>query len=63
MAHYAQVTEADLQEAAKMTLLNIAEKRVQTTVEQARTESHESDIDNDVSSCFCGTTREYAKTR
>ena len=28
MEHYAQVTEADLQEAAKMTLLNNANKRM-----------------------------------
>ena len=64
MQHYAQVTEADLQEAAKMTLLNEAEKRVQnpvqTTAEQNCTKSHESNIEDDVSLCLCGTNNDYA---
>jgi len=59
MTHYAQVTEADLQEAAKMTLLNDAEKTVQksvlTTVEQRCTKPHERNIEGDVSLCLCGT--------
>ena len=45
MTHYAQVTEADLREAAKMTILNEAEKevhnQVHTTAEQPRAEPHE----------------------
>jgi len=53
MTHYAQVTESDIREAAKMTILNEAESSVckevhnqvhnpvQTTAEQPRTESHE----------------------
>jgi len=49
MKHYAQITEADMQEAAKMSLLNTAEKEVQktvhnpvqTTAEPSRTETHE----------------------
>ena len=48
MQHYAQVTEA-----AKMTVLNDAEKTVQksvlTTAESSRTTSHECDTDSDVS--------------
>jgi len=61
MAHYAQVTEADLQEAAKMTLLDDAEntlkktvqKSVLTTAEQSRTASHESNSASAVSPCYC----------
>ena len=33
MQHYAQVTESDMQEAAKMTVLDDAEKRVQEEVQ------------------------------
>ena len=59
-----EVTEADLQEAAKMTLLNDAEKTVQksvlTTAEQSRTESHESNIKDEVTPCLCGTNNDYA---
>jgi len=57
MKHYAQVTEADLQEAAKMTLIKTAEKRVQnpvhTTAESPCTEPHESDLEVDVTPCVC----------
>jgi integrase len=63
MQHYAQVTEADLQEAAKMTLLDDAKKRVQnpvqTTAELSRTESHKSNMDGDVSRCHCNTNDNY----
>ena len=59
MQHYAQVTEADLQEAAKMTLLNDAEKTMQnsmqTTAERGRTDSHKSTTDSDVSPFSCET--------
>ena len=59
MQYYAQVTEADLQEAAKMTLLDDAEKTMQnsmqTTAEQGRTDSHKSTTDNDVSPFPCET--------
>ena len=50
MEHYAQLTEADIQEAAKMSLLQDAEiscqgkrvqNRVQTTAAQSRNESQE----------------------
>ena len=64
MQHYAQVTEADLQEAAKMTVLDDAEKTVQksvlTTAEQSRIESYESDMDGDISPCCCETNSDYA---
>jgi hypothetical protein len=64
MQHYAQVTEADLQEAAKMTVLDDAEKTVQksvlTTAEQSRIESHESNMDGEISSCYCETNDNYA---
>ena len=64
MQHYAQVTEADLQEAAKMTLISDAKKRVQnpvqTTAERCCTESHESNMDNDISPCLCDTNDNYA---
>ena len=57
MAHYAQVAEADLQEAAKLTLLNDAEKTVQKSVltiaEQSRTASHEGNPASVVSPCYC----------
>ena len=57
MQHYAQTTEADLQEAAKMTLIGDAEKRVQnpvlTTAESSSTESHESNTGDDLSPYFC----------
>ena len=59
MQHYAQVTEADLQEAAKMAVINNAEKRVHnpvhTTAEPSCTESHESKAAEDLTPCFCGT--------
>ena len=46
MEHYAQVTDADLQEAAKMSLINDAENQVQnpvqTTAETSCKEPHES---------------------
>ena len=64
MQHYAQVTEADLQEAAKMTVLDHAEKTVQksmlTTAEQSRIESHESNMDGEISPCYCETNDNYA---
>jgi len=64
MQHYAQVTEADLQEAAKMTVLDDAEKTVQksvlTTAEQSRIESHESNMDGEISPCYCETNDNYA---
>ena len=53
MKHYAQVTDADLQEAAKMTVLNDAEQRVHNRVHPMsktfgndRKENQEDEIDN-----------------
>ena len=43
MTHYAQVTESDMQEAAKMTLLNEAEKEVQEEVQNQVHTAAESD--------------------
>ena len=68
MQHYAQITEADIQEAAKMTLLNDAENtvekrvhnRVQITAAPARTESHEPQEEPVVSLYNCESKREFA---
>ncbi|MFC1781871.1 hypothetical protein ACFLZ8_06385 [Planctomycetota bacterium] len=40
LQHYAQVTEADIQEAAKMSLISSAEKRVQNWVQTTAAKSH-----------------------
>jgi hypothetical protein len=62
--HYAQVTEADLKEAAMMSIIDDAEKRVQnpmqTTAEPSRTEPHESKHSNDVSFGCCKSNQCYA---
>ena len=68
MQHYAQVTEADIQEAAKMTLLNDAENivekrvhnRVQTTATPGCTESHEAQDEPVLSPCSCKNKQEVA---
>jgi integrase len=64
MTHYAQVTEADIQEAAKMSLLSDAEKEVQNPVqigaESSRTESHDTQEEPTVSPCLCESKREFA---
>ena len=69
MQHYAQVTEADIQEAAKMSLLNEAEiscqgkrvhNRVQTTVAPSRTESYEPQEEPAASPYNCESKREFA---
>jgi len=68
MQHYAQVTEADNQEAAKMSLINDAESRVQktvhnpvqTTTEPSCTESHETQEPLAVSPCDCEGKLEFA---
>ena len=74
MTHYAQVTDADMKEAAKQSVLNGAEsdyltKRkvhnpvhnpVQTTAEPSRTESHETQEPLAVSPCYCESKREFA---
>ena len=58
MQHYAQVTEADLQKAAKMTILNTAEKEahdpVQNPVESSSIELREVSEPIDVTTCICG---------
>ncbi len=55
--HYAQVTDADYREAAKMTIVNQGEQALQNPMQQAakscRTESHEPSDDTDVSLCGC----------
>jgi integrase len=64
MAHYAQVTEADLKEAAKMSVLSDAEKEVhnpvQNTAEQSCTESHERQDEPVLSPCDCESKPEFA---
>lgn len=72
MQHYAQVTEADMKEAAKMVVMDDAKKAVHnpvhTSADYSRTESHESKINSDITSCNCkglrqknSGMREYAK--
>jgi integrase len=64
MAHYAQVTESDMQEAAKMTLINEAEKKVHnqvhTAAEPSNTEPHETLEHIDVSPDDCESKLEFA---
>ena len=54
MMHYAQITEADMKEAAKMTILNAAEKEVHdpvhTGADSPCTELNESESDIDITS-------------
>jgi len=54
MIHYAQITEADMKEATKMTILNAAEKEVHdpvhTGADSPCTELNESEIDTDITS-------------
>ena len=49
MMHYAKITDADMKEAAKMTILNAAEKKVHdpvhTGADSPCTNLNESDID------------------
>ena len=64
MTHYAQVTEADLKDAAKLTVMNDAEKAVHNPVQNpavsSSTESHESLDPIDVTPCHCGANQENA---
>ena len=64
MQHYAQVTDADEKEAAKMSLLNDAEnkvqKRVQTTAEQSCTEPQETQGEPVASPYECENNQEFA---
>ncbi len=73
MMHYAQITEADMKEAAKMTILSAAEKEVHdpvhTGADSPCTESHESKSKSDVTPYNCNTirqkntdVRDYAKS-
>jgi hypothetical protein len=41
MQHYALITEADIQEVVKMSLINNTKERVQITAAPTRTESQE----------------------
>lgn len=56
MQHYAQVTEADMNEAARMSVMIDAKKAVQnpvhTTAVYPRKASHESKVKNDVTPCI-----------
>lgn len=64
MQHYAQVTEADMKEAARMAVMHSAEKAVHNPVQNpavsSRTESHESLDPIDVTPCHCGANQENA---
>ena len=64
MKRYAQVTEADEREAAKMILLNQAEKsvqnKVQTTAERSCKDSHEHDKEYAVIPYNCESKRQFA---
>lgn len=59
MQHYAQVTDADYREAAKMTIVNQGEQAMQNPMQQdaksCRTASHEQPDDTDVTLCGCDT--------
>lgn len=62
MAHYAQLTEADMKEAAEKSVLEEAENTVQNSVQNSvqtgdnsnGTELHDSPDEGDVSPCLCG---------
>ncbi len=64
LQHYAQVTEEDIQEAAKMSLLEDAEKRVQnrvlTTIASSCTDLNNKKIDSNVSPYYCNANEKYA---
>lgn len=64
MQHYAQVTEADWKEAAKMTVMRDAKKAVQNPVQNPAvsscTESHEGPDPIDVTPCYCGANQDNA---
>ena len=64
MQHYAQVTEADIQEAAKSSLINDAEKRVQktvhNTVQTADATNRNEPQEIIASPCDCNDKREFA---
>ena len=66
MAHYAQVTEADLKEAAKMTVLNDAEKeghnQGHTAADSSRAGRSEGIKDIAVSPDNCGNNLQLAGT-
>lgn len=63
LQHYAQVTEADLQEAAKMSLISHAEKRVQNRVQtgadSSRKASHVPQGEPAIRPCNYKTKREF----
>jgi len=64
MQHYAQVTEADYRDAAKLSVLTDAKKAVHNPVQNPAvpscTEPHESPDAVDVNPCLCGTNQENA---
>ncbi len=64
MQHYAQVTEADLKDAARLAVMKDAEKAVHDPVQNPAvsscTESHESLDPTDVTPCHCGANQENA---
>lgn len=65
MQHYAQVTEADFNEAAKMSIIGHAEKALQkpmqTGADSPCTEPHERSDDLDVTLCECETKERNAR--
>jgi hypothetical protein len=62
--HYAQVTDADLKEAAKMALINDAEKgihnHIHNNVDSSSTEPQEPIEHIDVTTCDCDNNQEFA---
>ena len=68
--HYAQVTEKDMRDAAKTSILNEAETAVhnpvhnpvQTTAATSSTESHEAQDEPILSPCNCESKQEFAET-
>ena len=70
MAHYAQVTEADMKEAAKKAVMNEAENAIEEevqnmvhpTAEPTRTESHDLPEETEVIPCDCDNKQQFATT-
>ncbi|MHC4961557.1 MAG: tyrosine-type recombinase/integrase [Planctomycetota bacterium] len=65
MTHYAQLTEADIKEAAEMTVLGEAEKTVHNPVHPSDnspcTDLNESESNSDATPCSCGANHENAR--
>ena len=67
MQHYAQLTEADMKEAAEMTVLGEAEKtvhyQVHTPDNSPCTDLNEKEGDTDISPCLCNSLQSDSRSR